>query len=120
MNNISNTLKQDDALMKNLDIKTIQRLICYTDKGMLCLQIRKGEQNYHLTLDSVPLPKEQNAELMALLFPIPKQEVSQVQKTPQLTIKPSITNDIKNQILKDTPFLAPKKRGRPVGSARTK
>ncbi len=69
---LEKTLKQDDLLMKTLDVKVIQRLICYTDKGMLALQIRKGENKYHLTLDSVPVEKELNKTLMDLLFPIPK------------------------------------------------
>jgi len=78
---LNKTLKQDDAIFKALDLKTINRLICTTDKGVLSLQIRKGETNYHLCLDSVPLEKELNRELMVLLFPAPKPlEVPQVNK----------------------------------------
>lgn len=82
MSNIQNSLKTDDAIFKALDLKTINRLICTTDKGVLSLQIRKGETNYHLCLDSVPLSKELNRTLMDLLFPIPKMEVPQVNKSP--------------------------------------
>jgi len=60
--------KQDDSVMKALDVKVIRRLICNTDKGPLDLVIRKGENNYFLMLDSTPLDKEVNDKLMGILF----------------------------------------------------
>lgn len=81
------TLQQDDAIIKALDLKTINRLICTTDKGTLTLQIRKGEFNYHLCLDSVPLDKETNKKLMSILFPVKVLEVPQVNKEPNKTTK---------------------------------
>lgn len=73
-------IKQDDSVMKILGVQTIQRIICETDKGTLKLQIRKGDTNYHLILDSVPLSKDDNKELMDLLFPANVLEVPQVNK----------------------------------------
>lgn len=73
------TLKKDDRIIKELKVKVIRRLICDTDKGALELCIRKGETNYFLTLDAIPLDKEQNNILMDTLFPV-REEVPQVQK----------------------------------------
>lgn len=60
--------KQDDSVMKALEVKVIRRLICNTDKGPLDLVIRKGENNYFLMLDSTPIEKEINDKLMGILF----------------------------------------------------
>ncbi len=73
------TLKQDDKIIKALDIKVIRRLLCITDKGQLDLVIRKGENKYFLSLDSVPLPREINDELMEIMFPV--KQVPEVDKT---------------------------------------
>ncbi len=75
-----NTFKIDDAVIKALDIKGIRRLICNTDKGKLELVIRKGETTYFLTMDSVPIEYQLNKELMAILFPVKKDEIPQVNK----------------------------------------
>lgn len=75
------TIKTDNQIMSLLKLNTINRLICQTDKGMLTLQIRKEENNYHLLLDSVPLNEDENNELMSMLFP-KKQEVPQVTTSP--------------------------------------
>lgn len=77
---MNKTILQDDMLMKKLDVSTINRLICYTDKGILTLQIRKGDNQYHLCLDSVPLEKEVNKEIMELLFPLQTLEAQKVNK----------------------------------------
>ncbi len=72
------TIKQDDAIFKALDLKYVSRLICNTDKGPLELCIRKGDTQHFLTLDSVPLDKDVNKEIMDVLF---KPEIPQVAKT---------------------------------------
>lgn len=110
---IEKTLKADDLLMKNLELKTINRLICTTDKGVLSLQIRKGEQNYHLCLDSVPLNKELNKTLMDLLFPVSKVEIPIVNKKPEATISFKIPS---NTGITPKEVIITKKGGRPKGS----
>ena len=112
---LEKTLKQDDLLMKTLDVKVIQRLICYTDKGMLALQIRKGENKYHLTLDSVPVEKELNKTLMDLLFPIPKMEIPQVKKDLVAETTQKYTEKHINPKVIDV-VLGKKRIGRPKGA----
>lgn len=75
------TIEQDDKIIKLLDLKEIRRIVCDTDKGYLKLLIRKGENKYHLELDSVPLEPNLNKELMDLLF-TNKIEIPQVKKEP--------------------------------------
>lgn len=97
------TYQQDDQIMKLLDLKEIRRVICNSDKGYLNLVIRKGEKEYHLTLDAVPLPKELNKEIMDLLFP--KEITSQDKHIEESIILPK-----KKELLKVI-----KKLGRPKG-----
>lgn len=73
-------IQKDHKLMEILDLKEISRMICNTDKSYLTLKLRKGEQQYWLYLDSVPLSKSDNKECMDLLFP-PKIEIQQVNKS---------------------------------------
>ncbi len=73
-------IKQDNEVMKILKVNVIQRVVCHTDKGILTLQIRKGDTKYHLVLDAVPLDKDDNKELMDMLFPAKALEVPQVNK----------------------------------------
>lgn len=113
--NIQNSLKLDDQIFKQLDLKTINRLICTTDKGVLSLQIRKGEQNYHLCLDSVPVEKELNKTLMDLLFPIPKMEVLQVKKDTGLTYTGDRIIDNTGKTISFKNIIIKKKIGRPRG-----
>jgi hypothetical protein len=54
--------------MEKLQVSEVSRLICKTNKGDLVLQLRKGEANYKLVLDAVPLAKDLNDELMDVLF----------------------------------------------------
>lgn len=68
--NIQEKLKIDDQIMKKLDASNIRRPICLTNKGALELCIVKGGTQYYLTLDSVPVEKELNRELMDILFKI--------------------------------------------------
>lgn len=82
MDKLKQTLIVDDTVMKLTETKVIRRIICTTDKGLLELEIRKGDQTYHLVMDSVPLDKELNKQLMDLLFPVPKIEIPQVNKEP--------------------------------------
>ena len=69
------TIKIDDQIIKKLGVNEIRRIICNTDKGVLELMIRKGENHYFLTMDSVPLDPILNKELMDILF---KVEIPQV------------------------------------------
>ena len=89
--------KQDDSVMKALDVKVIRRLICNTDKGPLDLVIRKGESNYFLMLDSTPLDKETNDKLMNILF---KPEIPQVKK--ENILVPVELEDVTSQVVKNT------------------
>jgi hypothetical protein len=68
--------KIDEKVMKLLSATVIRRLICNTNKGPLELMTRKGEKDYFLTVDSIPLDKEVNKELMDLMF---GKEVPQVE-----------------------------------------
>lgn len=61
--------KHDTELMKALKVETITYLIAKTNKGELSLNLRFGEHDYFLTLDSVQLDKEKNEEVMAILIP---------------------------------------------------
>ena len=72
------TYKQDTKIMDLLHIAEIRRVICNTEKGFLNLVLRKGESEYFLTLDAVPLDKETNKEVLELLFP--KQPIPQINK----------------------------------------
>lgn len=108
---MNKTLKQDDAIFKTLNLKTINRLICTTDKGILTLQIRKGETHYYLCLDSVPLEKELNKTLMELIFPVAKVEVPQVHKG-----NISEVTDTGIAITLKTVKISKKKAGRPKGA----
>ena len=49
-----------------LKINTLKHLIANTNAGPLELCIRKDENEYFFTLDSVPLPKDLNRELLKL------------------------------------------------------
>ena len=106
-------LKKDDQIMKILNVSEVRRYICGTDKGILELLIRKGQNSYHLTLDSVPLDKETNKELMDLLFPVKQLEVPQVSKFNGFN--PLVTETTKKVLDKAIiDVVAPKKKlGRP-------
>lgn len=74
--------KIDDKVIKLLAVTDIRRLICNTNKGPLELSIRKGENNYHLMLDAIPLDKDIEKELMDLMFgkEIPQVAIKKVTK----------------------------------------
>lgn len=75
---MSKTIKIDQKVMELLKVTDISRMIASTPLGPLMLQLRKGEKEYKLVLDSVPLENELNKELMELLFA--KDMVPQVKK----------------------------------------
>lgn len=54
--------------MKLLGLNDISHFIAKTSKGDLTLQLRKGEAEYRLILDAVPVDAEVHDELMELLF----------------------------------------------------
>ncbi len=58
----------DTQLMELLHLKEVNRIICDTNMGILKLRLRKGETNYHFTLDAVELPKDLNEQVLKLLF----------------------------------------------------
>ncbi len=116
---LDKTIKQDSRIMELLKVSTINRIICSTDKGMLTLQIRKGDKGYHLVLDAVPLDKEKNDELMSILFPKPEAIVPQVNKQMTWNGEPISDDSEKAKQLKElnpdkTGQVKPK--GRPKGS----
>lgn len=57
---------QDLKTIYLLKIHNLKHLICNTEKGALELNIRKDENEYFFTLDSVPLDKSTNNELLKL------------------------------------------------------
>lgn len=106
---MENKKKIDDAVMKALNAKVIRRLICITDKGNLDLVIRKGENNYFLSIDSVPLDKETNDKLMGILF---KPEVVGVNVP--IKLSPQDAEKILNNFNQGKEnIVVPKKKGRP-------
>lgn len=113
---INKTIITDDAIFKTLDLKWIGRLVCTTDRGPLTLQIRKGESTYHLCLDSVPLDKKINDELMALLFPKKEVEIPQVNKL-TWNGQPIEPDSKEAKILQSVaPIVKAKPKGRPKGT----
>jgi hypothetical protein len=84
------TLKTDQKVMELLKVTDISRLVAYTSLGELKLQLRKGEKEYNLILDSVPLEKELNSELMKLLFA--KEAIPQPNKILETIIKNSLVD----------------------------
>ena len=52
--------------LKNYKVDKLSHLICHTNAGPLEISIRKDENEYYITLDSVPVDKELNRELLKL------------------------------------------------------
>ncbi len=107
---MNENLKKDDQVIKLLGIQEIRRIICDTEKGTLRLVIRKGETKYFLTLDAVPLDKEKNDALMAVLFPVKEMEVPGVNKG-SVVLAPDEVPVVKKVLIE-----ALRKKGRPKGS----
>ena len=57
---------KDLKTMQALKVHTIKHLICNTNQGPLEVNIRKEENEYFFTLDSVALDKQTNKELLKL------------------------------------------------------
>lgn len=64
--------------MSLLRIDTISHVIAHTSHGDICLMLRKGEYDYQLTLDSVPIDSDIHDEVMDLIYPT-KPVIPQVQ-----------------------------------------
>jgi len=75
-------LKRDQEIMKKLKVSSLAYILLRTNMGDVHLNLRFGEDHYFLSLDSVPMEKEKQDELMAILFPEPIHEV------PKLEVKP--------------------------------
>lgn len=69
-------LKRDQEVMKKLKVSSMAYLVLRTNMGDVHLNLRFGEDHYFLSLDSVPMEKEKQDEMMALLFPEPVKKVS--------------------------------------------
>lgn len=61
-------IKQDKEIIRVLKLDRVSHLIRQTDLGELSITLRKGSDDYFMTLDSVPLEKYKNDELMKLIF----------------------------------------------------
>lgn len=60
-------MNKDKAIIRLLGLESISYLIAQTDKGEIKKVLRKNDQDYHYSLDSVPLDKEKTEELLKLL-----------------------------------------------------
>lgn len=59
-------LKTDERIMKLLKVSEIRYHIGTTNLGPIDLMLRYGEQDYHFLLDSTPLEKERNDEMLKI------------------------------------------------------
>lgn len=60
-------MNKDNAIIRLLGINRLSIFIANTDKGAIEKNLRKGEDTYYYSLDSVPLDKEQEVELLKLI-----------------------------------------------------
>ena len=70
--------KSDNQIMSILKVTQIRYLIADTDKGQFCKVLRKGEDKYHYTLDSVVLDDETVAELKKVFASLAPKETPKV------------------------------------------
>lgn len=63
----NNTMNKDKSLIRLLKVKSISYFLARTDLGDLYKVLRKDDDDYHYTLDSVPLDKETTDQLVQLL-----------------------------------------------------
>lgn len=70
-------IKNDVEIMKLLKIGEIRHVLAHTDRGELCICLRKGETKYFFTLDAVEVDKDVNEGLMKIFFP-PKPLVASI------------------------------------------
>lgn len=70
--NLNLLCQRDQAMMRALKVDELKHVLCHTSKGVLTLNIRKGEseRDYHFVLDAVPLTKEANKEMFEKFSPI--------------------------------------------------
>lgn len=68
METLTKKAKIDNLAMTSLKLEEIRHVIAHTDKGDLCLMLRKGGsgRDYKFVLDAVPVEEEKNKELMSL------------------------------------------------------
>lgn len=82
---MAHSIKSDTKLMELLGVDVLHHAICWTPKGALATQLRKGETAYKLVLDAVPIEdKELHEELMATIYPpapIPKEVLETIGRT---------------------------------------
>jgi hypothetical protein len=69
MKELKDVYKNDNELMKMLKVGEIRHVLAHTDKGDLCLMIRKGQLmgDYRFVLDAVPVSEEVNKYLIKQL-----------------------------------------------------
>jgi hypothetical protein len=61
---LSTQIEKDKALINALGVDSISHHIVKTSKGDLALLLRKNENNYVVTLDTVPLTQDQMTFVM--------------------------------------------------------
>lgn len=64
MINIIEKVRVDQMVMGITKTNEIRYVIAHTDKGDLCLALRKGEVEHKFYLDAVPYDDKTNKELM--------------------------------------------------------
>lgn len=60
-------MNKDKAIIRLFKLDSIAYLIARTNKGDVHKVLRKDDDTYHYTLDSVPMDKEQEAEFVKIL-----------------------------------------------------
>lgn len=88
-------IKRDQEIMRKLKVSSMAYLVLRTNMGDVHLNLRAGEDRYFISLDSVPMEKEKEEELMAILFPETK----------------TLTEERVMELIKES-----KPKGRPKGS----
>lgn len=68
MKELKEKAKIDNRLMGLTKVGEIRHVIAHTDKGDLCLVLRKGEteKDYRFILDAVPYDEKTNREIMQM------------------------------------------------------
>lgn len=68
MKSLKEKCKVDNAIMKIANVNEMRHIVASTDKGDLCLCLRKGEteKDYRFILDAVPYSDADNKELVKL------------------------------------------------------
>lgn len=68
MSNLTNKAILDNRLMKLAKVDEIRHVLAHTNKGDLCLMLKKGEteHEYRFVLDAVPFETNVNRELLEI------------------------------------------------------